>query len=106
MDERKTKEEDSHRAGTKKKPRGVTPHRWSALQAIKWALQLPYVPGHNMGIYLGGLHVCMAEDLLKHADVHSVFQHVCGEAVTKGMAAGLFVDPGLLCSLLHCLLQP
>jgi len=74
------KEEGSHRAETRK-PRDVTRHRRSARQAVQRALQLPDVPGHDMGIDLGGLHVRVAEKLLEHADVHPVFQHVGGEAV-------------------------
>ena len=37
--------------------------------------------------------------------VHPVFQHVGGEAVPQDVAAGLLVDPGLLCGPFHRLLQ-
>jgi hypothetical protein len=75
------------------------------LQPVQRALQLPDVPGHDVGIDLGGLHVRMAQQFLENADVHPVLQHVGGEAVTQGVAAGLLVDPGLLRGPLHRLLQ-
>ena len=37
----------------------------------------------------------MTEEFLEHPDVHSVFQHMRGETVPQGVAADLFVDPGL-----------
>jgi len=100
------KEEGSHRAETRRKPRGVTRHRRSAQQAVQRALQLPDVPGHDMGIDLGGLYVRVAEEFLEHADVHPVFQHMGGKTVPQGVTADLLVDPGLLCGPFHRLLQP
>jgi hypothetical protein len=47
----------------------------------------------------------MAEQFLEHADVHPVLQHVGGEAMTPGVAAGLLVDPSLLRGPFHRLLQ-
>ena len=67
---------------------------------------MPDVPGHDMGVNLGGLHIRVAEEFLEHTDVHPVFQHVGGKAVPQGVAAGLFVDPGLLCGPIYRLLQP
>jgi hypothetical protein len=29
-----------------------------------------------MGVHLGGLHICMAEQFLEYADVHPVLQEV------------------------------
>ena len=64
--------------------------------AVERALQLPDVPGHDMGIYLRGLNIGMAEQFLQHPDVYPVFQHMRGKAVPQGVAADPLIDPGLL----------
>src|SRR5262245_37389750 len=58
-----------------------------------------------MGIYLDGLHICMAEQFLEDADVDPVLQHMGSKTVAQGMAADLLVEPCLLCGSFHRLLQ-
>jgi len=68
-------------------------------------LQGTDIPVHDMGIYLGGLDVGMAEEILKDADIHPIFQEMGGETMAQGMAADLFMDPGLERGPLDGLLQ-
>ena len=75
------------------------------LQQIKRALQLPNVPGHNMGIYLGGLHVRVTEQFLQNPDVYPVFQHIRGETVSQRVATYPLTNPSLRGSAFHGFLQ-
>jgi hypothetical protein len=59
-----------------------------------------------MGVDLGGLDVCMTKKLLQYPNVDPVFQHVGGKAVPQGLAANLFVDPGLGRRPFYRFLQP
>ena len=58
-----------------------------------------------MGVNLSSLHICMAEQFLEHTDVHPVLQHMGRKTVAQGMTAYLLIEPCLLCSSFHRLLQ-
>src|SRR3954462_9301130 len=81
------------------------PARRLVLSPVQRALSWPDVPRHDMGVHLGGLHICMAEQFLEHADVDPVLQHMGRKTVAQGMAADLLVEPCLLYSSFHRLLQ-
>lgn len=48
---------------------------------LSLSFQFPDISGHDVGIYLGGFNVGMAEEFLEYPDIHAVFQHMGGKAV-------------------------
>jgi hypothetical protein len=78
--------------------------RRSGLYPVERAVQWPDVPGPDVGLDRGSLHLCMAEPCLAHAAVHPVRPQLGRTPVAQGMAADLLVEPGLLCGSWHRLL--
>jgi hypothetical protein len=60
--------------------------------------------GH-MGVYHGGGHVGMTEELLHSPDVRAVDQEVRGKRMTKGMASHPLCQSSAFCRLSDCFLN-
>jgi hypothetical protein len=46
--------------------------------AVEGALQVADISGHYMGVYLRGLDIRVAEQILEDADIDPVFKHMSG----------------------------
>ena len=79
---------------------------FNAIQQVQGTLERMNIPPHYMGINFRCLDIRMPHEFLEHPDIDSIFQHVGGKGMTKGVNRCPLVYPGFPYRRLDSLLQP
>lgn len=73
---------------------GERPDARAALQPIEWAADAGGSDRADMRVNHGSAELGMSQEFLNRADVFTVFEQVCGKAMSKCMTADFLMNSG------------